>query len=98
MIKDTINSQTLKYENRILNADKYRNIGLESRFITNYFIGNIKNTFSSGIRFYAGNTHRLSKGTGTTGSNYDMTLIGQYPQDIISNQKTRLCFLSNFFK
>jgi Fe(3+) dicitrate transport protein len=98
LINDTINAQTLKYDNRVLNSDKYRNVGLESRFITNYFIGNIKNTFSSGIRFYAGNTHRLSKGTGTTGSNYDMTLIGQYPQDINFESKNAAAFFEQLFQ
>ena len=43
LVKDSINKATSQFNNRIVNVDQYRNYGLESRFITDYFIGSMKN-------------------------------------------------------
>jgi Fe(3+) dicitrate transport protein len=81
-VKDSINAATLSYNNRTVNIDQYRNYGLESRMITNYSLGNMKNTLSGGIRLYTGTTYRRTDGKGTTGAEYDVTVIGNYPKDI----------------
>ena len=81
-IKDSINAVTRDYNNRVFNVDKYRNYGLESRIITDYNLGKMSNTLSAGIRLYTGTTHRRADGKGTTGTDYDMTVIGNYPRDI----------------
>ncbi len=80
-IKDSINAATRDYNNRILNIDQYRNYGLESRIITDYALGTMNNTISGGIRLYKGSTYRRADGKGTTGSDYDMTVIGEYPRE-----------------
>ncbi len=80
-IKDSINAATRDYNNRILNIDQYRNYGLESRIITDYALGTMNNTISGGIRLYKGSTYRRSDGKGTTGSDYEMTVIGEYPRE-----------------
>jgi Fe(3+) dicitrate transport protein len=80
--KDSINAATLNYNNRVVNIDQYRNYGLESRIITNYSIGKMKNTFSGGIRLYTGSTYRRADGKGTTGTEYDVNVAGNYPRDI----------------
>ena len=97
-VKDSINAATLNYNNRVLNVDKYRNYGLESRIITDYKLGGVNNTFSGGIRFYTGTTHRLADGKGTTGSNYDMTVIGRYPRDVFFRSKNAAVFVENIFR
>ncbi len=80
-INDTINNATGNYENRTLQADKFRNFGVESRFITDYKIGKKTNTLSTGLRYFNGITSRLANGKGTTNTFYEMTLSGQYLQD-----------------
>ncbi|MFX6035611.1 hypothetical protein ABTE74_19725, partial [Acinetobacter baumannii] len=62
--KDSINPATLSYNNRVVNLDQYRNYGLESRFITDYHFGKMKNTLSGGIRLYTGTTTRQADGKG----------------------------------
>ncbi len=94
-VKDTINAATKDYNNRVLNADKYRNFGLESRIITDYSIGELENTISGGIRLYTGTTSRLADGKGTTGSDYDMTVIGNYPKDIEFRSNNMAAFVEN---
>jgi Fe(3+) dicitrate transport protein len=96
--KDSINATTLQYNNRQLLIDEYRNYGLESRLITNYKLGNIENTISTGIRLYKGNTHRRSNGVGTTGSDYDMTLVGKYSGDINFASYNAAIFAENIFR
>ena len=98
IVKDSINPATGTYNNRVLNIDKYRNYGLESRMITDYFIGKMSNTISGGIRLYTGTTHRRADGKGTTGTDYDMTVIGNYPRDIEFKSRNAAAFVENIFR
>jgi Fe(3+) dicitrate transport protein len=98
LVPDSINPATMEYNNRVLNADKYRNYGFESRIITDYKLGRMSNTISGGIRLYAGTTHRVADGKGTTGSNYDMTVIGKYPRDIEFDSENAAAFIENIFR
>ena len=97
-IKDTVNAATKDYNNRVLNADKYRNYALESRIITDYYWGKMKNSLSGGIRLYTGTTTRVADGKGTTGTDYDMTVIGNYPRDIAFTSHNVAAFVENIFR
>lgn len=97
-IKDSINAVTLDYNNRTVQIDNYRNYGLESRIITEYKLGKIQNTLSGGIRLYTGTTHRRADGKGTTGSGYDVAVIGNYPRDINFDSKNFAAFAENIFR
>ncbi len=97
-VMDTINTATKNYNTRVLNADKYRNYGLESRFITDYSLGKMKNTISAGIRLYTGTTTRVADGKGTTGSDYDMTVSGNYPRDVKFTSNNIAAFAENIFR
>ncbi|MFZ1312477.1 MAG: TonB-dependent receptor [Chitinophagaceae bacterium] len=97
-VKDSINSGTGEYNNRTVQVDNYRNYGLESRIITDYKIGKLQNTLSGGIRLYTGTTHRMADGKGTTGSSYDVSIIGNYPRDINFDSKNAAAFVENIFR
>ncbi len=96
--KDSINPATLSYNNRVVNLDQYRNYGLESRIITDYRLGKMKNTLSAGIRLYTGTTTRQADGKGTTGTGYDVTITGNYPRDIIFKSRNTAAFAENIFR
>lgn len=96
--KDSINATTLNYNNRVVNLDQYRNYGIESRIITDYHLGKMKNTLSGGIRLYTGTTTRQADGKGTTGTEYDVTVTGNYPRDIEFNSKNAAAFAENIFR
>ncbi|MEO6220770.1 MAG: TonB-dependent receptor [Ginsengibacter sp.] len=98
LIKDSINLATGQFNNRILNADKYRNYALESRIITDYYMGKIVNTISGGIRLYTGTTYRKADGKGTTGTDYDMTVTGNYPRDFEFKSHNAAAFFENIFR
>ncbi len=97
-IKDSINPATGEYNNRVLNIDQYRNYGLESRIITDYHLGKMNSTLSAGTRLYTGTTHRRADGKGTTGTDYDMTVIGNYPRDVDFVSNNAAAFAENIFR
>ena len=96
--KDSINATTLQYNNRAVNIDKYRNYGMESRILTSYSIGKMKNTLSGGVRLYTGNTFRQTEGKGSTGQDYDVSIIGQFAKDITFTSKNAAFFIENIFR
>ena len=97
-IKDSINPATLNYNNRTVQIDEYRNYGLESRIITDYAIGDFKNTISGGVRLYTGTTHRYADGKGTTGNEYDVSLVSDYLRDIKFRSNNAAAFVENIFR
>jgi Fe(3+) dicitrate transport protein len=96
--RDSINPATLQYTNRTVQIDKYRNYGIESRFITDYKLGKTDNTFSGGVRLYTGTTYRYANGKGTTGSNYDVSIEGVWPRDIDFTSTNAAIFAENIFR
>ncbi|MCA6439284.1 MAG: TonB-dependent receptor [Chitinophagaceae bacterium] len=96
--KDSINPATVQYNNRLVNLDKYRNYGVESRFITDYSIGKMKNTVSMGVRLYTGTTTRQADGKGTTGTGYDIAISGNYPRDIMFTSSNAALFVEHIFR
>jgi len=97
-LADSINPATGQYNNRVVNIDQYRNYGMESRIITDYTIGNLSATLSAGIRAYTGTTWRRADGKGSTGSSYDVTVIGNYPRDIRFRSHNAAAFAENIFR
>ncbi|MBC7948284.1 MAG: TonB-dependent receptor [Chitinophagaceae bacterium] len=98
LVKDSINAATGQYNNRVLNIDKYRNYGMETRVLTDYKLGSMNNTLSAGIRLYTGTTHRKADGKGTTGTEFDMAVIGEYPRDISFRSNNAAVFVENIFR
>ena len=97
-VNDSINASTLQYNNRTLLADQYRNYGMESKILTNYKIGKLEQTIATGIRIYSGTTRRQSNGKGSTDSDYNMNVIGEYPNDIKFHSQNFAWFTENIFR
>ncbi len=97
-LKDSINNTTGAYNNRVVNLDEYRNYGMESRMINEWDLGGVKNTISGGIRLYTGSTYRRADGKGTTGTDYDVSIIGNYPRDINFQSRNAAAFIENVFR
>ncbi len=100
IVGDTVNTGTNHFNSRNVNADKYRNAGMEARFITDYTLFNSQQTLSAGIRLYKGTTFRYAAdGKGTTGSEYDMTVTGgRWCRDIDFNTTNAAVFAENMFR
>jgi Fe(3+) dicitrate transport protein len=97
-VMDSINASTLQYNPRTVNIDQYRNLGLESRLLTAFKLGSQVQNFSAGIRLYSGRTDRRTEGKGTTGSEYDVTVSGNYPKDIRFTSSNAAIFAEQLFR
>ena len=97
-VKDSINPATGQFNPRVLNIDQYRNYGMESRIITDYNLGNMKNTVAAGVRLYKGSTHRRADAKGTTGTDYDMSQVTIFPRDITFTSRNAAAFAENIFR
>jgi Fe(3+) dicitrate transport protein len=97
-LADSINPATGTYNNRVVNLDQYRNYGMESRYITDYKLGRVSGTLSAGVRLYTGTTYRRADGKGTTGSDYDVSVTGNYPRDIHFRSNNAAVFAENIFR
>lgn len=97
-IQDTIDANTLQYQNRQVDIDKYRNIGAELRSLSDYQIGKMKHSLSAGIRYFKGKTDRLKNGKGTTGSDYDHSIDGDFPTDVDLTTENMAFFAENLFR
>ncbi|MCX8019751.1 MAG: TonB-dependent receptor [Chitinophagaceae bacterium] len=98
LIADTIHHTTLKYSPRTVQIDHYRNYGLESRFMTDFILKGRTQTFSAGLRLYTGTTHRRADGTGTTGTDYDISVTGLFQRDIHFGSQNAAVFAEQLFR
>ena len=97
-IPDTVNALTLQYNNRRTDVDRYKNIGAEARYISDYTIGKTKQTLSAGMRFFNGSTHRRQNGKGDAGSDFSLTTLGEYPTDLQFTTFNAAVFFENIFR
>lgn len=98
-VKDSINTTVQTYNNRKVDIDIYRNYGMETRYLGEYSLGSMKNTFSAGLRLYSGTTFRYRDGKGTIGSDYNMQLIDLvWPKDIEYRSTNAALFAENIFR
>ena len=95
---DAISTTTNNYSNRRLDRDYYKNFGVENRNILKYEIGKIKSNLAFGVRIYQANTQRLQEGTGTRGSDFDLSVEGRYARDIDFTTENVAVFAENQFK
>lgn len=73
-IADTINAQTLKYNNRQVDIDRFNSYTTELRLLHHYFSGRKMHTVSAGIQYMNNQLHRTQLGKGTTGADFDLSL------------------------
>jgi Fe(3+) dicitrate transport protein len=98
-VKDSINPSTGQYNNRTVDIDQYRNLGLEARYLGDYTFGGQEHSFAAGIRAFRGNTFRFRDGKGTTGSEYTIERVTtEWPRDIDYQSANLAFFAENIFR
>ncbi len=96
---DLIDSTTLKYINREVQRESFQNNTTEVRLLSNYSLGKMNNTVAMGLRYYYGKMHRQGGGTGTTGSDFDLTLLSKgYEYDLNFTTTNVAPFIENIFR
>jgi Fe(3+) dicitrate transport protein len=76
-IPDTVNSATGRYANRQVDIDTFNSFTNELRVNYKFKIGRKKTYLSAGAQYLNNLLFRRQLGKGTTGSNYDLSLVDQ---------------------
>jgi Fe(3+) dicitrate transport protein len=74
-IKDTINASTHQYNNRQVDIDHFNSYTVELRLLQEYSLGKQISSMAAGIQYMNNDLHRTQLGKGTTGSDYDLTIV-----------------------
>lgn len=74
-IEDVIDPITLEYSNRQVDIDNYKSYTTEARLLQSYKLFDNTSTFAAGIQYMNNDLHRRQQGKGTTGSDFDLSLV-----------------------
>ncbi len=96
---DAIDPITNQYSNRESQHEGFQSNTTEVRMISNYDLGRIKNnTLAAGVRFFSGKMKRQGGGKGTTGSDFDLSLVDPgYEYDLDFTTANIAPFVENTF-
>jgi len=97
-IADTVNRTLNTYNPRQVDRDYYHGYTTEARLLHNYQLGKLQSTLSGGLRYFRETTERKQKGTGTAGTDFDLSLVKSYGIDLDLNTTNYAAFLENIFR
>ena len=94
---DVVDPATGEYVNREVEAEAFTNITEELRLRTDYTLLGLPSTVAVGTRWFDGRMHRQGGGEGTTGSDFDLSLVpgAQYEYDIRFTTRNVAAWLQN---
>ena len=96
---DEIDPATGTYGNREVEKESFLSTTNELRITANYRIRKTQNTIAGGLRFFYGKMHRQGGGLGTTGSDFDLSLIDpRYEYDLNFTTTNVAPFIENIFR
>lgn len=95
---DAIDPVTNEYVNREQQHEGFNSNTTELRLLTRYSLKNTKNALAYGVRFFNGKMKRQGGGLGTTGSDFDFTLLSPgYEYDLNFTTTNLALFAENTF-
>jgi len=97
-VLDTINPATNQYIPREVESEDMHSLCTEGRMAVNYRIGKYKSTFSSGFRACHAWFKRLEDGEGTTGSDFNLSITGDWGTDLDFTTTNIAPFIENIFR
>ncbi len=92
---DKIDTQTLQYANRQVDIDNYHSYTSELRILHEYNIGKVASILVGGVQLMNNDLHRRQQGKGTTGSNFDLTITGDWGRDLHLKTQNITIFIEN---
>lgn len=98
-VVDTINPLTMQYKNRQVDIDNFNSYNSEARIRHVYSIGrNHYNILVAGVRYTYNDLHRRQQGKGTTGTDYDLSLVSDvWGRDLHFRTQNIAAFIENKF-
>lgn len=74
-VRDTINTATMQYNNRQVDIDQFNSYTNELRLLQKYRLGKQTGSLTAGVQHMSNDLHRTQLGKGSTGSDYDLSLV-----------------------
>ncbi len=74
-VPDAIVTETLEYSNRQVDIDNYNSYTSELRVLHSYKLFNQISSLATGVQYMNNDLHRQQQGKGTTGTDFDLTLV-----------------------
>lgn len=97
--RDTISATTLQYKNRQVDIDNFNSLTSEIRVQADWNFFKKPSTLIVGSRLIANKMHRRQQGKGTTGADYDLSLVlPQFGRDLWLNTRNAAFFIENLIK
>lgn len=97
-IADTVNTALGSYNPRQVDRDYYSGFTTEARVLHAYQLKRLTQTLSAGLRFFDQTTKRRQKGVGTTGNDFDLSLVKPYGIDLRLHSTNYAVFAENIFQ
>ncbi len=96
-VKDAIDPATGDYKNRQVDVDKFNSFTSELRLSHQYQLGAMSSTVVGGIQIMSNDLNRRQIGKGTTGNDYDLTLVvpNDWGRDMHFRTKNVAIFVEN---
>ena len=92
---DKIDPITLQYANRQVDIDNYHSYTSELRMLHEYRIGKLPSILVGGVQLMNNDLHRRQQGKGTTGSDFDLSITGDFGRDLHFKTHNIAIFVEN---
>ncbi len=97
-IPDVIDPVTLTYAPRQVDIDNFNSYTSELRLLHSYRLGKIDGALVGGVQLFDNDLHRKQLGTGTTGTDFDLTISSDgWGRDLHFKTKNIALFAENAF-
>ena len=98
-IKDSINPLTMQYNNRQVDIDNFNSYTAEASLLHQYLLFNRLHAITIGTQLFNNDLRRRQLGKGTTGSDFDLTLVDpHWGRDMHFKTKNIAVFAENNFR
>jgi Fe(3+) dicitrate transport protein len=98
-VVDAINPATASYASRQVDIDNFNSYTSELRVVHNYSFLTFESSLAAGVQYFNNDLHRQQQGKGTTGSDFDLTLIDPaWGRDLHFKTKNVAFFAENRFQ
>ena len=95
---DTIDPATNQFVPREVESEDMHSVATEGRFSTNYNLGKNKSTLAGGVRMTYAWFKREEGGEGSTGSDFDLSITGEYENNLDFTTLNIAPFVENIFR
>ncbi|HMX40618.1 MAG TPA: TonB-dependent receptor, partial [Saprospiraceae bacterium] len=96
---DTLAAATRQYRPRQVDIDGFRSYSTELRMQHDYRLGHLHATWTAGLRYIHNDLHRRQLGTGSTGTDYDLSVSGGgFKRDVHLKTQNVAAFAENLLR